>query len=286
MIPKSIPPDNKWRGLDPALATVEPDKNRELAKSPKLTKGQRFISKVDNFFDNELKLKVFKDVKKLEYFPNFLAGNDNIFRVPILGGSKGMALESPVVVFDSSCKLENKACLKECIKIEETPESVLDFTFSSLEKMALMGNWSSQEVPVTIFFLRYKMDSDTDKVTNLEWHEDLNCLSMTAVISPYKQDDGEFSGGELSFGKRDQDFKAYSGLGVPSRTVLLDTVKTFSYPENGCFFFENLWSQHRVNDIQLTAGNTCERMLFSIFASPNPEQLSTFLFNNAGTNLV
>ena len=108
---------------------------------------------------------------------------------------------------------------------------------------------------------------------------------MTAVISPYKQDDGEFSGGEISFGQREQDFKTYFGLGVTSRTVLPNTVETFSYPENGCFFFENLWSQHRVNDIQLTAGSSCERMLFSIFASPNPEQLSTFVFNNDCTNL-
>lgn len=286
MIPKSIPSVNQGLKSGISFVTLSPDTNRELAKSPELRNGKRFIYKVDDFFDKELKLRVFKDVKKMEHFPNFLAGNNNIFRVPILGGSRGIALESPVVVFDSSCKIENKEILNDFIKIKNTPKSVLDFTFSSLEKMAFMGNWSSQEIPVTSFFLRYTLNSDTDKITNMEWHEDLNCLSMTAVISPYKQDDGEFSGGEISFGQREQDFKTYFGLGVTSRTVLPNTVKTFSYPENGCFFFENLWSQHRVNDIQLTAGSSCERMLFSIFASPNPEQLSTFVFNSDCTNLV
>lgn len=101
-------------------------------------------------------------------------------------------------------------------------------------------------IPVLSFFMRYQLSDETPSVKNLEWHRDLNSLSMTSVISPYKQEEGEFSGGNLLFAERTKDFAKYTDRSnskntVLENTVLESTVKEFSYPENGCFIFENLW---------------------------------------------
>ena len=96
-------------------------------------------------------------------------------------------------------------------------------------------------IPVLSFFMRYQLSDETPSVKNLEWHRDLNSLSMTSVISPYKQEEGEFSGGNLLFAERTKDFAKYTDRSNSKNTVLESTVKEFSYPENGCFIFENLW---------------------------------------------
>ena len=276
--------DDKKTYLDSVFQAVDSDKGR--VRTTCLREEQRFISKVDDCFSEEVRENVLRDVKEMKCVPNFLTVNRNIFRVSIIGDSKGLGIESSVVVFDSNCKLANKGILREYLEVKETPESVMDFTCDSLEKMASTGNWFSEEIPVTVFFLRYKLDSDIPEVVNLDWHQDVNSLSMTAVISPCKQDKGEFSGGELYFAESKKDLKVDFRIDDTEMTVLPDTIKKFSYPENGCFFFENLWSQHKVNDIQMISGTSCERVLFSVFANPDPAQLGSFLHSNAATNLV
>ena len=251
------------------------------------TTGRRFICKVKDFFDKGLLQKASEELCEMEFEPNTLVGNRNIFRVPLIGDIEKYGLISPIVEFDSNCKLQNSEELKKCLEQRKATEAVTELTCSSLEKMAKMGRWSKEKIPVNSFFLRYRLDEENKEVTNLQWHRDLNSLSMTAVISPCKQKEGEYSGGKLLFGERTKDPSAYFSFGGGHiETTLFNTVKELSYPDHGCFFFDNLWSQHKVTDIRLTTGKSCERILFSIFANPNPDQYNSFVDNNSDFNLV
>lgn len=246
--------------------------------------GQRFIANVDNFFDESLLIKVNKDLHKIKCVPNKLAGNKNIVRVPVIGSQLPGGLLFPIISFDENCQLEEKS-LEKCLDKENTPKSIVDLVESSLKKIAFMGGWSKERIPVTSFFLRYQLNINTPNVTNLDWHRDPNSLSITTVISPRMQDGSEFSGGNLLFAERTKDETLYF-IPPSSNSVLADTVKTFTYLDNSCFIFENLWSQHKVSDIQMVSGDSCERILFSIFTNPNPRQLESFINMNKARNLV
>ena len=257
--------------------------------------GQRFITKIDDCFDKKLLQEVNADIKGMECVPNVIVGNRNIMRVPILGDLSltlsGVAIHAPVVSFDENCQIKNKRELKGYFKERKTPESVSELFEGAVENIANNGGWSKENMPVHSFFLRYQLNDETPSVKNLEWHRDLNSLSMTSVISPCKQEEGEFSGGNLLFAERTKDYTRYSDRSksentVLENTVLESTVKEFSYPENGCFIFENLWSQHKVSDIEKISGDSCERVLFSIFLNPEPAQLDSLVSNKKADNLA
>lgn len=139
----------------------------------------------------------------MECVPNVIVGNRNIMRVPILGELSltlsGVAIDSPVVSFDENCQIKNKRELKDYFKKRKTPESVSELFEGAVENIANNSGWSMVNMPVHSFFLRYQLNDETPSVKNLEWHRDLNSLSMTSVISPGKQEEGEFSGGNLLF---------------------------------------------------------------------------------------
>ena len=255
--------------------------------------GQRFITKIDDCFDKKLLQEVNADIKGMECVPNVIVGNRNIMRVPLLGDLSltlsGVAIDSPVVSFDENYQIKNKRELKDYFKKRKTPESVSELFEGAVENIANNSGWSRVNMPVHSFFLRYQLNDETPSVKNLEWHRDLNSLSMTSVISPRKQEEGEFSGGNLLFAERTKDFTKYSDRSNSKNlenTVLESTVKEFSYPENGCLIFENLWSQHKVSDIEKISGDSCERVLFSIFMNPEPAQLDSLVSNKKADNLA
>lgn len=270
----------------------------------------RFIARYDDFLDKNLVHKVYKDVKaarrfdafagnrleylahgkEMKYYPNFLDSSPHKDRyyVPVLGAFCGPELRVPAIAFDRSCKLAEEDLVRAYLEEQNVTESVADFTCSNLEKMAQLGNWSDQRVPFHCSILKYTLNSDFPEISHLDWHYDRNSLSMTAVVSPCEQEGGTYSGGELSFAERAQE-TFFSGLYskfFSTKSYIPETVKTYSYPENGCLFFENLWSEHKVNKMSLVAGESCERVLFTLFANPNLEQLMSFLSRNSDKNLV
>ena len=253
--------------------------------------GQRFITKANDCFDKKLLQEVNADIIGMECVPNTLVGNRNIVRVPILGEHLttklgDSALHAPVISFDENCQIENKGELKDYFKERKTPESVSELFEGAVENIANNGGWSKVDIPVLSFFMRYLLNDENPIVKNLEWHRDPNSLSMTSVISPCKQEEGEFSGGNLLFAERTKDFTKYTDRSNSQNTVLENTIKEFSYPENGCLMFENLWSHHKVADIEKVSGDSCERVLFSIFANPEPAQFDSLISNNKANNLA
>ncbi len=288
MLSKLILPIENSFYFFPDQLGKKPSSDRVIANWP--VAGQRFICKVDDFFDEGVAQEAAKNQQQMASVPNPTVEGCDIVRVPLIGDLIGdfvsPRLVSPIVHFDSHYKLINREQIKDCLSGNDSPESVVDLMFSSLEKLALMGNWSKAEVPITAFFLRYKLAQNNPSITNLPWHSDINSLSMTAVISPCKQDTGELSGGELLFAERTKDFTTYLYNSGRHKTVVSETEKQFAYPGNGCLIFENLWSFHKVSDIKMVAGSSCERILFSIFANPSPNQLNTFFERNKALNLV
>lgn len=61
-------------------STSQEDSSKDLGIWP--VNGQRFITKVNDFFDKRLLQEVNADIKGMECIPNALVGNRNIVRVP------------------------------------------------------------------------------------------------------------------------------------------------------------------------------------------------------------
>lgn len=251
-------------------------------------KGKRFITKVDNFYDVASLPKVVSDIQHMHSVPNSKRYT-NIVRVPLIGGFRIFPtyfLYAPIAHFGNHCTINNKDTFEKELRENQASDVVANFTLSSIEKMATLGGWANIEVPVAAFCIRYRLTSETSTLSGFPWHRDVNSFSMTSVITPNDQGDGSFSGGELSFAERTQDYAAYECCDGGENTVLSHTIKTITYPYGGCLFFENLWSQHKVNDMKITSGHQCERVLFSIFANPNPDQLASFTTRNEAKNLA
>ncbi|WP_281647424.1 hypothetical protein [Parendozoicomonas sp. Alg238-R29] len=245
-------------------------------------KGKRFITKIDDVFDTETLKKVTNDITDMRSAPNSKRYT-NVVRIPLVGAFSNFPtynLVTPVTQFGEDGKIANKDNLIEWLKEKKASATVVDFTFSSIEKMASLGGWSNTTVPVAAFFIRYELKTDATQLSNFPWHRDINSLSMTSVITPCHQEHGSFAGGELFFAERTPDYNEYNRHDGGVNTVLSHTIKKFTYPYGGCLFFENLWSQHKVNDIEMVSGHNCERTLFSIFANPNPDQLESFISKN------
>ncbi|WP_448217543.1 hypothetical protein [Endozoicomonas sp. 2B-B] len=306
MIQARIQPGNNNRLLDQWRAKI----GQETGDTTQPTFSGRFIARYDNFLDKNLMLKVCKDAKEarsfdafvdnrledlahekeMKYYPNFLdsSPHKDRYNVPVLGAFCSGEMLAPVIAFDRSCKLADEDQVRAYLEKKNVTESVADLTCSSLEKMAQLGNWSDQRVPFHASILKYTLNSDFPEISHLGWHYDWTSLSMLTVVSPCEQENGTYSGGELSFAERAQEtfFSRLYSKFFYTPSYIPETVKTYSYPESGCFFFENLWSEHKVNKMSLVAGESCERVLFTLFANPNLEQLMSFLSRNSDKNLV
>lgn len=203
MITKTIYPQNNNRLLEQWNTKT----GQEKGHTTQPPFNGRFVARCKNFFDDKLRLQVYRDAKAAKYYdlsngnsqheadiddkkmsciPNFFPGDiyKDSYLVPLLGGFSGPHLIAPIAKFDRSCRLANKDELRILLDKRNITDSVADFTLSNMEKMAQLGNWSDQEVPFFANILKYTLNSDIPEISHLGWHSDSTSLSMTAVISP------------------------------------------------------------------------------------------------------
>ena len=212
----------------------------------------RTLVKVDNVFPELVLNKALAAIPEHRTVPNRVRNNRNITRVS-LG-------ELPDTVrFDDKCKLVDKNDFEWSLKYAN--QSLKDVSFTGAEAMAKIVGFKNMNVKLSIQILRYKLDEENPVVDSLPWHQDQNTLTMTVLISPYKQKMGSFNGGDLNFAEHDIAWMW---------GIYEDTIETFSYPYNGGFIFDNIVSEHKVSDIHREWGS-CERILFTVFASPSED---------------
>ncbi|WBA82851.1 hypothetical protein [Endozoicomonas sp. GU-1] len=183
----------------------------------------------------------------------------------------GRTVKAPIVKFDKSCKLANEVDVRIRLAKNNATESMANFVCSNLKKMATLGNWSGQSVPMSVTIVRYTLNSDNPEIVNIPWNTGWAPLTMSSVISPCKQKEGAYSGGDLLFAETEH---------IP------ETVKQYSYPENGCIVTENVFSIGTASDIKLVSGESCQRMVVTFSAYPDKQQFLSFMEKNSGQNLL
>lgn len=139
-----------------------------------------------------------------------------------------------------------------------------------VERMAKSLQWKSCSVNLFFRCIIYPLSSEQPTIKNMPWHTDQNTLTMTTVIS---SSCSGYTGGDISFACLDDHNYHFDGR---LHSSVESTVQTFGYPENGGFIFDNVRSQHKVEDIHLATGSkAAERRLFSVFANPDKEYVSS-----------
>ncbi|WP_422468405.1 hypothetical protein [Endozoicomonas sp. ALC013] len=287
----------------------------------------RFITIVENCFEDDSMRRTYQDSvnTKSSADQNYNFLEDLAFepfkynRVPLkgceyvdlLGGRRttdlGVDLIAPYVKFDRSCKLANEDDVRTWLTDGKATESMAKFICTNLEKMATLGDWSNQEVPMFVNITRYTLNSDNPEIVNLPWSPDWAPLSMTAVISPCKQEGGKYSGGDLLFAEKAQEtylsnlfpqvssmlfstfsnfFPQLSSMLFSTEKHIAETVKQYSYPENGCFITENVFSIGTASGINLDSGEACQRVVITFSAYPDKQQFLSFMEKNSGQNLL
>ncbi|WP_422446503.1 hypothetical protein [Endozoicomonas sp. ALB091] len=286
----------------------------------------RFITIVENCFEDDSMRRTYQDSvnTKSSADQNYNFLEDLAFepfkynRVPLkgceyvdlLGGRRttdlGVDLIAPYVTFDKSCKLANEVDVRMRLAKNNATESMANFVCSNLEKMATLGNWSGQSVPMSVRIVRYTLNSDNPEIVNIPWSTGWAPLTMSSVISPCKQKDGAYSGGDLLFAEKAQEtylsnlfpqvssmlFSTFSNFFPQLSSMLFstekhipETVKQYPYPENGCIVSENVFSIGTASDIK-SSGKSCQRMVFILSAFPDKQQFLSFMKENSGQNLV
>ncbi|WP_257297328.1 hypothetical protein [Endozoicomonas sp. YOMI1] len=292
-------------------ATITPQDNILLREQLKIGTGQvedhtteptfkgRFIASLPECFNKELLNQVYLESKKPKsindpnrnffkemcFHPIF--HNGSTFKgceyVNLLGGTQpcdsGTELRAPLVKFDRFCKLANKDEVRIRLAKANATEAMAIFTCSILERMATLGGWSDQSVPMTARILRYTLNSGNPKIVGLPWATDPTRLSMTAVISPCEQEDGEYSGGDLLFAEKAPETS-------PAEKYLPETIKRYPYPKHGCHIVDSVFSMDTAGDMRLVKGEECHRIVVVVSAHPSKEQFISFLGKNSDKNLV
>ena len=252
----------------------------------------RCITRLEGCYEKNLVRQVYQDTKDLRSINETHGPNEKIFHpiphnglspnhcqyMELFGGSvnSGRVLKAPIVKFDKSCKLADEGEVRTRLAKNNVTESMANFVCSNLEKMATLGDWSGQSVPMSARIVRYTLNSDNAEIVNLPWIPDWAPLSMTSVISPCKQKDGAYSGGDLLFAEKAPE-TFFSKL-FSTKEHLPETVKQYPYPENGCLVSENISSIGTASDIKLVSGESCQRIVFDLSAYPNKQQFLSFMF--------
>ncbi|MGO0306057.1 hypothetical protein ACTL6P_05480 [Endozoicomonas acroporae] len=284
--------------------------NTDIGQMEGNFKGRLIISH-KGCYEKNLVRQVYLDTKDLRSF-NETHGPKEMFFNPIprnglspdhcqymelFGGTvdMGRTLKAPIVKFDKSCKLADEVEVRTRLAENNVTESMANFVCSNLEKMAALGNWSGQSVPMNARIVRYTLNSDYPEIVNIPWSPVWAPLSMTAVISPCEQKDGKYSGGDLLFAEKAPEAdkapktffsKFFSTVKhIPETKHLPETVKQYPYPENGCLITENVSSIATASDIK-SSGKSCQRIVFILSAYPDKQQFLSFMKENSGQNLV
>ena len=150
-----------------------------------------------------------------------------------------------------------------------------------VQAMAKSLQWCNRTVNLTFHCLIYPLSAGQPVIQNMPWHKDSNTLTMSTVIS---SSGSGYTGGELSFACRDKFNDPFKGRLHDS---VANTVQTFCYPENGGFIFDNLRSQHKVEDIYLAPGRqTAQRRFFAVFANPDKSYVLSLADQFRALNMV
>ncbi|MBO9492843.1 hypothetical protein J7438_01880 [Thalassotalea sp. G20_0] len=280
----------------------------------------RFITRLEGCYEKNLVRQVYQDTKDLRSINETHGPNEKIFHpihglspnhcqyMDLFGGSvnSGRVLKAPIVKFDKSCKLADEGEVRTRLAKNNVTESMANFVCSNLEKMATLGNWSGQSVPMSARIVRYTLNSDNAEIVNLPWSTGWAPLTMASVISPCKQEGGKYSGGDLLFAEKVPEtyfwnyfpqissmlfstfsnyFPQISSMLFSTEKHIAETVKQYPYPENGCLITENVFSIGTASDIK-SSGKSCQRMVFILSAYPDKHQFLSFMEKNSGQNLV
>ncbi|WP_257263056.1 hypothetical protein [Endozoicomonas sp. ONNA2] len=316
--------------LKPGTETITPRYNIELSKALNKEAGEvkdptsnnptfmgRFITRIEGCFKKETLDQVYQDSKNVKSVSDkdydfskemgferfeiskcpiqscesvYVFGSTSTYMIHGSNVSE-TSLRAPYVKFDSSCKIANQDEVTDELNRLKATESMSDFICSNMEKMATLGGWSLQEVPMVANITKYTLTSDNPGIVDLPLSSSQAPLTMTTVISPCKQGDSEYSGGDLLFAEKAPQktwFSYFSSIAahILGKKHIPETIKQYPYPKNGCIVTDEVYSMAAVGNTQLERGESCVRIVVNVGACPNKKQYLSFLERNSGQNLV
>jgi hypothetical protein len=269
------------------LRSFVPFMKKECTYSEALKSG-RTVMKVDDVFPVSVLDKANLKINDIPVIKNF-RNKDSVFRVNLHenpDNAYSSFATKRMINFDDSSSITNPKEVEELCNMAPYPE-VIDLAKKGVEKMASVVGWRSTSVLLTVNILRYQLNAEHPKIDDLPWHYDQAAiLTMTTLITPYQQGDYSFSGGNLSFRRKDNPTQsAQLKFAFGEKSMITDSVISFDYPYNGGFIFDNINTEHKVTDINFQSSSGCiERRLFSIFA--DPPQKEVISLSGLSRNLV
>ena len=213
-------------------------------KSKSIDAGSRFgriIVKAPNAVSQLTLAKANQEIDELPTFDFENRGN-KIRQVKFIALDKCNYPRFPSkVTFDADGKLSDTENFEK--NFEPNTDSIKAMCKEALQEMGRKLNWKNFSVEVRCGVIRYPLTPENAHVRNMPWHKDGSNLSMTTLLSPYKQNGSGFTGGELSFAKESEVF---------DRVPLEETIKTLEYEKPGDgVIFDGVKTLHKVENIHL-----------------------------------
>ena len=226
------------------------------------------VVKADNVFSHTNLINSNAEIDRLDSFKYTNAGN--VIR-SVKFQDLGYGIMPPIchADFDSEGTLTNLSGINESFL--KGTDSIKELSKNSVQRLSCVQGWRDVTVSVEFNILIYTLDYSQQRITNMPWHIDDNPTSFTVLISDYTNENGSYSGGELSFACSE------TPADVKPKPIMKTEVK-LQYKKNCGFIFNNS-ILHRVNDIKLESlqKQSVQRRLFTCFADfPQPKELYSF----------
>ena len=190
------------------------------------------------------------------------------------------------IVFNGNGEVEDWSHLDTCLP--EATANMKQLVKDSIIRVADTIELKNVKASIKTLFIRYDLTANSPSIRNLTWHYDDCSLTLTTLISDYQQGNISFSGGELNFAKAKYPMHSkelHDSLWKGEIDYDPQTIRTFKYPYNGGFFFDNIDTRHKVSDIiidksEISSECVIERRIFSLFLKFNKEALDKILVEN------